>query len=218
MHWQGGNAPNKGYRNKLVFRLRALFRSIGLALICLIIGFVAGFFSYTPFVTWRSREQYQARQDRFLHQRAPQVVSETVNGTAWSLHEHRGKIVLMNFWATWCAPCVQELPELRELHNKYKDGADFLLVGIALDKERNTLTRFCEERRIEWLQLHEADKAWSNSVARAFDVQGIPSVWLIDRDGSIVVFETTLSEIEIRLSELLKNPEPRLSKHFDQRF
>lgn len=176
-------------------------------MICLILGFVAGFFSYTPFFMWRLRSQYQDRQDRFLSQRAPDVRSETVNGTAWSLQEHIGKIVLIDFWATWCGPCVQEVPELREIHARYKDRADFLMIGVSLDKERNTLTRFCNERRIEWLQLHEADKAWSNSVARAFDVQGIPSVWLIDRDGNIVVFETTLSEIEKRLSELLKNPE-----------
>lgn len=197
-----------------MLRSRALFRYVGLALICLVIGFVAGFFSYTHLVTWRLRSQSQARQDRFFHKPAPNVLGETVNGAAWSLQEHLGKIVLIDFWATWCGPCVQEVPELREIHDKYKDRADFLMIGVSLDKERSTLTNFCKERRIEWLQLHEADKAWSNSVARAFDVQWIPSVWLIDRDGKIIVFETSMSEIEKRLSELLKDPEPPLSNRF----
>lgn len=177
-----------------------------LVLLTLSLGFIAGLISYNPLLIWNLRRQYQARQTRFLHNPAPVLATETVDGQAWSLESYRGKVVLLSFWATWCGPCVQELPEMRELFDKYKNSSDFILVGISLDERKDVLTRFCEQRKIEWLQLHEPDKGWDNSLAQAFSVHAIPSVWLIDRDGNIVAFENTLSEIEKKLVELL-NPE-----------
>jgi thiol-disulfide isomerase/thioredoxin len=114
-------------------RKKTFFIFISIALICLSVGFIAGFFSFTPFVTWKLKKQYEARQNKFLQTPAPLIVTQTVDGTAWSLQDHRGKVILVNFWATWCGPCVQEVPELKELYNKYKNRADFILVGVSLD-------------------------------------------------------------------------------------
>jgi thiol-disulfide isomerase/thioredoxin len=187
---------------------KTIFWSTTLALICLSLGFIAGFFSYMPIANWSLRKQYQARQDRFLYKQAPTVMTQTVDGSVWSLEDHRGKVLLINFWATWCAPCIQELPSLKELYNKYKDHPDFILVSVSLDEQKEVLLEFCKQRQIEWLQLHEDGKGWENNLAQAFNVHYIPSLWLIDRNGNIIAFETGLDEIETNLIQLLKNRKP----------
>ncbi len=186
-------------------RKKTFLWATSLALICLSVGFIAGFFSYTPIANWSLRKQYQARQDKFLHKKAPIVMTQTVEGAVWSLEDYRGKVVLIHFWAVWCPPCVQEVPALKELYIKYKDHPDFILIGASLDERKEVLSKFCEQRQIEWLQLHEEGKGWQNNLAQAFNVHFIPSLWLIDRKGEINAFEIGLDEMETRLIQLLNN-------------
>jgi thiol-disulfide isomerase/thioredoxin len=168
------------------------------------VGFISGFFSYQPIVTWMLRKQYQARQERFMRKPVPASATQTLDGKPWSLQDQRGKVVLINFWATWCAPCISEMPNLNALHSKYENRPDFLLVGVALDTKTEIVVQTCTEKRITWLQLHEKGKGWENSFARAFDVQFVPSTWLVDRDGRVIIFETTLDEIEATLAKVLE--------------
>jgi thiol-disulfide isomerase/thioredoxin len=172
-------------------------------LVCFVSGFVAGFLSFDPITSWKLEKQYVARQEKFLNKSAPVMTTQTVDEASWSLLDHRGKVVVIDFWATWCGPCVHEIPELKELYARYKDRRDFALVGVSLDEDKNTLIEFCREKQIDWPQLHEPGKGWENTLARAFNVQGIPSVWLIDKQGNIAAFETSLSEIEKNLDRIL---------------
>jgi hypothetical protein len=98
---------------------------------------------------------------------------------------------------------LQEIPALKAIYVRYKARTDFVLAGVSLDMDKSTLIEFCRRKQIDWLQLHEPDKGWNNSLARAFNVQGIPSVWLVDKHGNIVAFETSLSEIEEQLDRVL---------------
>lgn len=182
---------------------KKLFLLTIFALTCLCIGFVAGFLSYTPLVTWNAEKYYRNRRGKFSDKPAPTLATRTVDNNSWSLQDYRGKIVLVNFWAVWCAPCLQEIPELKEIYSKYKNHPDFFMVGVSLDQQKEVTTQFCKQRQIEWLQLYEDDQGWNNSLARAFDIQFIPSIWLIDRGGNIIAFETSLNDIEAKLAQTL---------------
>jgi thiol-disulfide isomerase/thioredoxin len=154
-------------------------------LVCIGLGFWAGFRSYERIIRWRWERAQQAKIERFVGKKAPAVATRTLNDTEWRLEDQQGKVVIMDFWATWCGPCIGALPEMKKLYEKYKSREDFVMVGVSLDTEKEKLMKFCEENEIGWPQIFEADKGWDNSVGRAFKVNAIPSVWVIGKEGIV---------------------------------
>ena len=106
--------------------------------------------------------------------------SATDDGVVASSH-HQGKVLLINFWATWCGPCREEIPDLVRLHDSYK-GKGFTVIGISLDDSRRVVRRFVQRLGIPY------PMAMGNSkTARAFGgVFGVPQSFLVDRKGRIV--------------------------------
>ena len=78
------------------------------------------------------------------------------------------------------------------------------MVSVSLYRQKEVITQFCKQRQIEWSQLYEDGQEWNNSMARAFEIQFIPSVWLIDQGGNIIAFETGLDYVEAKLAQTLK--------------
>lgn len=108
-----------------------------------------------------------------------------VDGHTWTSAELEGQVVLLDFWATWCAPCLAELPNLRELHRSHGDNG-LLVVGIALDAiDRRGLRSFLLRHDIEWPQVHESDGTGSE-LARRFGVEAVPVTVLIDHEGRMI--------------------------------
>lgn len=113
------------------------------------------------------------------------VAAETgkrLDGTEDTLSAYAGKVVLMDFWATWCGPCIAVLPQMRSLAGKYPDN-QFEILGISFDAELETVTDFMEDRSMPWSHWHvgvnsEMDMAW--------DIKGLPTYVVIDRDGVIL--------------------------------
>ncbi len=126
------------------------------------------------------------RNDRMRGQPAPEIASQTLDGSRWRLSEQRGSVVLVDFWATWCGPCRAEIPNLKAVYERFGGRSDFLMVGLALDGDAGPVRELCTDERIPWLQLHEPGLKFQHSAAMAYDVDGIPSIWLIDRDGLVV--------------------------------
>jgi len=174
------SAPSARRFSKLRWMVLAIvvLGSIGL-------GFWAGFSSHNRIRYWIWQRARQAKIEKFMGKKAPDVVTQTLEGAEWKLEDLQGKVVVMDFWATWCGPCVAALPEMKKLYEKYKSRDDFVMVGVSLDHDKEKVVKFCEERQIAWLQLFEANKNWGNSVARAFEIRGIPSVWVIDKEGNV---------------------------------
>lgn len=106
-----------------------------------------------------------------------------VDGRKVDLAELRGKVVLVDFWATWCAPCVEEVPELAETYEEFK-GRGFEIVGISLDKEKAALQKFVAENNMPWPQFFDG-KGWDNEIAKRFGIQSVPTMWLLDREGKL---------------------------------
>jgi len=103
-----------------------------------------------------------------------------LQGKAWHLRELRGKVVLVNFWATWCPPCRKEMPDLQALYDKYKDQG-FVVLAIS-DEEAAKVTPFISDRKISYPVLLDP----GGKVNEAFLVWGIPKSFVYDREGKLV--------------------------------
>jgi peroxiredoxin len=103
-----------------------------------------------------------------------------LHGTTWHLHDLRGKVVLVNFWATWCPPCRKEMPDLDALYNKFKDQG-FVVLAIS-DEEAAKVSPFISERKVSYPVLLDP----GHKVSEAFIVNGIPKSFVYDRSGKMV--------------------------------
>ncbi|MFG6459423.1 TlpA disulfide reductase family protein [Roseateles sp. BYS96W] len=111
---------------------------------------------------------------------APDFTLRTTDGKNLRLAEQRGRVVLVNFWATWCAPCRQEMPLLNQLYQKYQ-GSGFTLLGVNVDEDSRNAINVATKLGVSFPVLLDADKA----VSKRYDLSSMPSTLLIDRDGKV---------------------------------
>jgi len=106
------------------------------------------------------------------------------DGSTVDLASLRGKVVLLDFWATWCPPCRGEVPNVVAAFNKYH-AQGFEVVGVSLDEDRDALNQFTAANGMTWPQFFDG-QGWDNSLAQRFSVRSIPQMWLLDRQGRVV--------------------------------
>jgi peroxiredoxin len=111
---------------------------------------------------------------------APDFTLRSVAGTNVRLQEQRGQVVLVNFWATWCGPCRQEMPHLNRLYDKYRSSG-FVLLGVNIDDDPRAATDLAGKLGVRFPVLLDTDK----KVSRVYDMSAMPATLLIDRDGRI---------------------------------
>jgi len=107
--------------------------------------------------------------------------SVLISGEKFSLSGLKGKVVLIDFWATWCPPCVKGIPHLKELYKKLKNR-NFEVVGISLDKNKELVDKYIAKEQIKWKMIYSG-KAWADDIAKNYKVNLIPSYWVIDKNG-----------------------------------
>lgn len=111
---------------------------------------------------------------------APDFTLRTMGGPNMRLAEQRGRVVMINFWATWCGPCRQEMPQLSKLYDKYR-GSGFVLMGVNVDDDVRNATEVATKLAVSFPVLLDTDKA----VSKLYDLSTMPSTVLIDRDGKV---------------------------------
>ncbi len=115
-----------------------------------------------------------------LESKAPDFTLHTTAGSNLRLQEQRGKVVMINFWATWCGPCQQELPKLNQLYVKYQ-AAGFELLGVNVDDDVKHATDVATRLGLKFPVLLDTDK----SLSKLYDLSTMPSTLIIDRDGKV---------------------------------
>lgn len=132
---------------------------------------------------------------------APEIEMKDMNGVTRRLSDLRGKVVLIDFWASWCRPCRMENPNVVKLYNKYHDKG-FDIFSVSLDKGRDEWLRAIKQDGLRW-ENHVSDlKGWTSSGGATYGVTSIPSTVLVGRDGKIIARNLRGSDLEKKLKEL----------------
>jgi len=132
---------------------------------------------------------------------APQLLLNDPDGNTIPMSSLRGKIVLIDFWASWCKPCRFENPHVVKLYNEYKDKG-FEIYGVSLDKSKAAWVQAIAQDGLEW--IHVSDLGfWNSAAVKLYDIKSIPQTYLIDGDGIIIARGLRAVQLKIKLQELL---------------
>jgi thiol-disulfide isomerase/thioredoxin len=133
----------------------------------------------------------------------PRFNAVTLSYDEFNLSRYPGKFVLIDFWGTWCGPCVRLIPELKKLHTEYKDK-DFQLVGVAYDNDPDMVREFTKENQMDWIHIFvDQNRRENNSLVELFRVSSFPTKILIDPSGKILARGRSIDEIRNILDENL---------------
>ncbi len=138
----------------------------------------------------------------------PNIKGDNPQGNTLDLSELRGKVVLVDFWASWCPPCRRENPNLVKAYNEYKDkeftkGSGFEIFSVSIDSRNSEWTRAIEKDKLTWQYHICTHKGWESPICDEFDIQSIPTNFLIDKNGVIIAKNLRGDALEATLKAIL---------------
>lgn len=131
----------------------------------------------------------------------PLFAEQDLQGKPLNLESFRGHFVLIDFWATWCPPCIKEFPDVLAAYQKYRSKG-FDIIGISLDEDRAALDAFIKKNNVTWPQYFDVG-GWQSKLARRYGVVAIPTTYLLDREGKILAVGHSGPELDATLETLL---------------
>jgi peroxiredoxin len=148
------------------------------------------------------QQQQAAAPASLLNKPAPAFTLPGITGAPIALSSYKGKYVLVDFWASWCAPCRKENPNVVQAYNRFKDK-NFTILGVSLDKEQGPWKEAIKADGLTW--AHASDlKFWESAVVPMYNIQGIPYNVLVDPNGIVIAENLRGPELDRKLSEVLR--------------
>jgi thiol-disulfide isomerase/thioredoxin len=144
--------------------------------------------------------EVQAKQSVELKSAPLDLKFTALDGTAVDLSKLRGKVVLVDFWATWCGPCRAETPNVVAAYQKYH-GMGFEIVGISLDQDKDAVQKYVADNKMPWPQYFDG-KGWDSLIGKRFGIDSIPAMWLVGKDGKVVTQDAS-DDLDGRVGKLL---------------
>lgn len=133
---------------------------------------------------------------------APEIALPSVNGDTLRLSSLKGKVVLLDFWASWCGPCRTSNKMVAKLYSKYKSKG-FEIFGVSIDAEKGNWLKAIRQDKIKWLQVNDPGD-WNARIVSEWNIYGIPTSYLIDKEGKFVAMDLKEKDLEKTLKEMLE--------------
>lgn len=152
----------------------------------------------------KAQEEQMARMDNLIPvgSAAPQFTQATPDGKQLSLSDFKGKVVLIDFWASWCKPCRMEMPNVKAVYAKYH-GKGFEILGVSLDAKKEAWLGAIQQDGLPWKHVSDLG-SWNNAVAQQYGVTSIPYTVLVDRDGNVLAKQLRGPALDQKLAEVFK--------------
>jgi thiol-disulfide isomerase/thioredoxin len=131
-----------------------------------------------------------------------ELSGSTALGPPLDWASYRGKVVLVDFWATWCGPCLREMPRLKAIYSQFREQG-FDVVGISLDRDVDAVDKFLQEHEIAWTNVLGEE---TQQLAKKYGVRGIPTMMLVDREGKVIAIAHQVEKLEDKIKEAIEKP------------
>ena len=131
----------------------------------------------------------------------PDFTEKDVSGRPLSVARYRGKVVLLDFWATWCPPCRAEMPNVVSAYAQFHDKG-LVVIGVSLDQDKDKLLDFIKANNMTWPQYFDG-LGWENKLANQYGIESIPATILIDGQGKIIARDLRGEELKDAVTKAL---------------